>query len=302
MTTESGIRLEFAQFGHFDSFDIIRSVTSMVGVANADLPTPIVTGLKTMYYVDSNVIEKQTYYYRVRCWRGTTSFVSTEVKIIAVLDDPHYDKLVCALRMDTVVVVDRKGGSGFSNNGRAILDTTNTLADFPTLGFSSTNHFFDVNNSNLRFGTVDFCIRCWVRLDSYPGGGGDNDMSIVDLQNGFFLYCHNTTGELRMWDGTASVGLNGGSAGILPLNTWSFIEASRTAGVFRLFLNGNLLGSVNYTRNLNSVGFIRVAGSTYNSATRAMRGNMARFSVYKGWGGNTANYTPPVEPEYLHWV
>lgn len=53
----AGIRLEFAQFGHFDSFEIIRSITSMVGIADADLPAPIATGLKTMYYVDSNVIQ-----------------------------------------------------------------------------------------------------------------------------------------------------------------------------------------------------------------------------------------------------
>ena len=41
----AAIRLEFAQFGHFDSFDVIRSITSMVGIADVDLPTPITTGL-----------------------------------------------------------------------------------------------------------------------------------------------------------------------------------------------------------------------------------------------------------------
>lgn len=300
----AGIRLEFAQFGDFDSFDIVRSPTSMASVANADLPTPIVTGLKTMYYVDPNVIKGNRYYYKVRVWHGTTSFVSSELVAYALLTDLHYNQLIVALLMDNPTVTNKAAGSGttFNYNGRAVKDTVNTVADCPTLAFANTSNFFDIVNNNLSFGTGDFCIRCWVRLDSYPGGGGNNDMSIVDFQNGFLLYCHNTTGELRMWDGSVGVGLNGGSAGILPLNTWSFIEASRTAGVFRLFLNGNLLGSVNYTRNLNSVGFIRVAGNTYNSATRAMRGNMARFSVYKGWGGNTANYTPPVEPEYLHWV
>ena len=57
----AGIRLEFAQFGHFDSFEIIRSMTSMVGIADADLPAPIATGVKTMYYVDSNVVMGNTY-------------------------------------------------------------------------------------------------------------------------------------------------------------------------------------------------------------------------------------------------
>lgn len=82
----AAIRLEFAQFGHFDSFDVIRSITSMVGIADVDLPTPITTGLKTMYYVDSNVIEGLTYYYKVRVWRGTTSFLSGELQAVATVD------------------------------------------------------------------------------------------------------------------------------------------------------------------------------------------------------------------------
>lgn len=93
---EQGIRLEFAQFGHFDSFDVIRSMVSMASVADVDLPAPIATGLKTMYYVDADVIEGVTYYYKVRVWRGATSFISDEVKIVAVEGVPIIDEFVVA--------------------------------------------------------------------------------------------------------------------------------------------------------------------------------------------------------------
>lgn len=292
----SSINFTWSADGSIDSYKVYRS-TSPMNVAS--LPTPLATGVATKSYNDTAVTTGNPYYYRVSSLKNGIEKVSSEI-VFHLETDPNYAKLVCALMMDTVTVTDKTSKSTFANNGRAILDTTNALASKSTLKFSTASHFFDVY-SDFNFGTGDFCIRCWVRLDSYPGGG-DNDMSIVDLQNGFFLYCHNTTGELRMWDGTASVGLNGGTAGRLPLNTWCFVEASRTAGVFRLFLDGKSLGSANYTRNLNSVGFIRVAGSTYNSATRAMRGNIARFSVYKGWGGHTASYTRPNEPEYLHYI
>ena len=69
--------------GHFDSFEIIRSTISMVSVADADLPTPIATGVKTMYYVDDAVTKGVTYYYKVRVWRGTDSLVSTELSVLA---------------------------------------------------------------------------------------------------------------------------------------------------------------------------------------------------------------------------
>ena len=81
----AGIRLEFAQFGHFDSFDVIRSITSMVGVADVDLPAPIATGVKTMYYVDNMVTKGAIYYYKVRVWRGDESFVSNEVSALVGL-------------------------------------------------------------------------------------------------------------------------------------------------------------------------------------------------------------------------
>lgn len=87
----AGIRLEFAQFGHFDSFDVIRSMVSMASVADADLPAPIATGLKTMHYVDSYVVKGVAYYYRIRVWRGNESFVSSEIKVMAgVLWNPSY--------------------------------------------------------------------------------------------------------------------------------------------------------------------------------------------------------------------
>ncbi|RKG33732.1 hypothetical protein [Acinetobacter tianfuensis] len=83
MSEEKGIRLEFAQFGHFDSFEVIRSLTSMIGLADHELPAPIATGLKTMYYVDNNVVEGLTYYYKVCVRRGNLSFMSSEISCLA---------------------------------------------------------------------------------------------------------------------------------------------------------------------------------------------------------------------------
>ena len=62
----AGIRLEWAQFGDFDSFGIIRSSAP---TNLASLPAPLVTGLSTMFYVDTTVVGGATYYYRVVAWR-----------------------------------------------------------------------------------------------------------------------------------------------------------------------------------------------------------------------------------------
>jgi len=140
----AGIRLEFAQFGHFDSFDIIRSVNSMAGVADVDLPTPIVTGLKMMYYVDSNVVKGAIYYYKVRVWRGTTSFVSDEIDTYAI--------------------------DGFAAQAKFISDLTdvagnlwvsvNTNFSNGHLNFTGTNSYVHTSINNLlRLVGVDFTVR-----------------------------------------------------------------------------------------------------------------------------------------------
>ncbi|UIZ56289.1 discoidin domain-containing protein [Acinetobacter sp. SCLZS86] len=76
----AGISLEWAQFGDFDSFDVLRSNSPM----NVNsLPSPIATNLSTMYYVDTTVVAGATYYYRVVAWRDGVSKVSGEIGVQA---------------------------------------------------------------------------------------------------------------------------------------------------------------------------------------------------------------------------
>lgn len=77
----AGIVLEFSHHGDFDSFGIIRSSTP---TSLANLPAPLVTGLSTMFYVDTAVIEGETYYYRPVVWRDGEMAVGDEVEVVAL--------------------------------------------------------------------------------------------------------------------------------------------------------------------------------------------------------------------------
>ena len=72
----AGMRLEFAQFGSFDSFSIYRSDYPM-DISN--LPAPIATGLKQMYFIDGTALEEKRYYYRVAVIRGSETLISEEM-------------------------------------------------------------------------------------------------------------------------------------------------------------------------------------------------------------------------------
>lgn len=94
----AGIRLEFAQFGDFDSFDILRSSSPMDIAA---LPSPLVTGLTTMYYVDTSVVVGSSYYYRAVVWRDAISQVSDEFMIEVGFWNPQYINPKLYLNVDS---------------------------------------------------------------------------------------------------------------------------------------------------------------------------------------------------------
>lgn len=161
VSERGGIRLEFAQFGHFDSFDVIRSMVSMASVADVDLPTPIATGLKTMYYVDADVVEGLTYYYKVRVWRGTASFISDEVKIEAIEGVPIIDEFVVAFNeFDT----------GIAANDDQIGMVWNDYTDYWEV--EGGNGFLRLPQEGVAFinlpsiGTQDYTMEFFIRLDN----------------------------------------------------------------------------------------------------------------------------------------
>ncbi|MCX0345418.1 LamG domain-containing protein [Acinetobacter radioresistens] len=196
---EQGIRLEFAQFGHFDSFDVIRSMVSMASVADVDLPTPIATGLKTMYYVDADVVEGLTYYYKVRVWRGTASFISDEVKIEAIEGVPIIDEFVVAFNeFDTGIAAnddqigmvwndytdywEEEGGNGFLR----LPQTGVAFINLPSIGTQdyTMEFFIRLDNKNYNHGQGFLFSTNYVTSTSWAAIGMRNSASLTLYING----------------------------------------------------------------------------------------------------------------------
>lgn len=83
----AGVRLEFAQFGKFDSFNIYRNQTS-TSISNLGNP---IANTSTMYYEDFGVEQNNDYYYRVGVIRDQSESMSDEihVKTVFEFDPPH---------------------------------------------------------------------------------------------------------------------------------------------------------------------------------------------------------------------
>ena len=105
----AGVRLEFAQFGKFDSFNIYRNQTS-TSVDSLGIP---ITNISTMYFEDFSVEPDNNYYYRVGAIRDQVEVVSDEI------------------------IVDTTTGLWFGNI-KVMFDLTRAASNFNTFESSAT--------------------------------------------------------------------------------------------------------------------------------------------------------------------
>lgn len=77
------IRLEWAQYGDFDSFTLYRSNSVFT---ESSLPAPLATDIKTMFYADFTVTDGETYNYMVACHRAGEAAKYTSLVAIDATD------------------------------------------------------------------------------------------------------------------------------------------------------------------------------------------------------------------------
>jgi len=282
----AGIRLEFAQFGDFDSFDVIRSMTSMSGVADVDLPSPIVTGLTTMYYVDTTVIVGARYYYKIRVWRDGVSVVSNEIQTIALSNMVIFSDFVSNFN-DLTGKVWTKYGDAKIEGGALTLDGD---GDYLTTPFSDDYHF---NNGE------DMTIRYKAKLTGYSSGNVAVIFSAYQYQNanlGYDIRISNTYIAVAMWTASNSVVF----PYVMPFNTETEISLERKGMVWRLYVNGVQNGepitqSSNYTKPFDQVSVLGSGVLSGDGLTRDLNGTLRYFQIIKGKAlGNGGSTTPTI--------
>ena len=312
----AGIRLEFAQFGHFDSFDVVRSIASMIGVADVDLPTPIATGLKSMYYVDASVVHGQVYYYKVRVWRGSTSFVSGEI-VISTDTDNYWANVSSLLHFDgfdnSTIFTDEKG-TIWTRNGAPVISRSQSKFSGASGRFSKNNYISTSTMAPFLFSaTEDFTVESWVYI---PTGATfkDNEIPIIcvgaqdvsDVGGGWNLCLFDSATKFMRLERDST----GGSAqaahftlneGIVR-DTWHHVEFGRQGGTTYGFFNGILKGTSTVQNNIpfNSPNIQNVSIGSGNGRVLPnnwhLDGYLDDLRVTKGVCRHTANFDVPARP------
>ena len=288
----AGMRLEFAQFGDFDSFDILRSSNPMNVEA---LPSPLVAGLSTMYYIDTTVIEDETYYYRARVWRDGVSLVSDEVRAKAKIIDEYWGSVATLLHFDGGLT--DEAGHIFTSNGATNFDT----GVFGQCAiFTGNNYIFTLNGNDFDFLLGDFTVEQFVKFTGLPSNNVYAIAGNYANNDGWVFQLRDDEGEgsrLRF-----SIGDNKFTdrAWTPSLNTWYHLVATRQNGLVYIFVNGILLvGPSVLADNIQATtgNTLNIGALKYTSSViQYFKGSVDELRITKGVARYTENFTPPDGP------
>lgn len=286
----AGVTLEFAQFGHFDSFDIIRSLTSMASTPDSALPSPIVTGLKTMYYVDTSVVEGLTYYFKVRVHRGLESFVSDEIAVDAIPGITVSFMNFEGIRFDELNEWLSFGGASITNSQSRFGAKSLDLA-----GTATGKYIATTNIDSFNFKADDFSIEHSVKLLS-----NNNFHTFLSKRTDNGLnesFCYFYFGGSIYFDYTT----NGSTVKqfvtpfLVATGVWYDMQLIRSGAELKLAVNGTQLSTFNIGGDSIYTSTTRVVVGQLNAVLAGgyLNGYIDELRVTKGYARKIATKTEP---------
>jgi hypothetical protein len=125
-------------------------------------------------------------------------------------------------------------------------------------GFSASNYLEQPYNSDLDFGTGDFCVMGWVKLSATRGDifiRSDGDLTVRVEYNSPSLY-------MRITDNGSYDDFAGATASV-TIGSWMHFAFVRSSGVISSFINGDVKTSTANTRDLTRVDSTLKIGGGY---------------------------------------
>lgn len=301
----SSVHMEFAQFGDFDSFDVFRSDSP---INTSSLPTPIATGLLTMYYEDDTVINGMTYYYMVRVNRAGESLLSEEIAVsttVSGADDIYFSNVVSLIHFDNYDndgnIKDEIGLVSWRSNG-ALTTLTSDQVKFGTKSLYINNVTTSGSNGSyittisptdiFSFGATDsftlefFFMKtsingnaCMVAFNNAAGGGR------------WAFFCR--SGDVikpAIYDGATFID----QTTQIPLNTWVHFAFSKDGLDNYLFLNGKRMqmttkATTGYAQANITIGNNGILNETFTGYVDELR-------ITKGVARYISEFIPPSAP------
>ena len=172
--------------------------------------------------------------------------------------------------------------------------------------FGSRYTFLQLDgSSDFAFGTGDFTIEAWIKIDnetntnaiydSRPSGSNGAQVALFySASSNAILFAHGGTVRIT---GTTDVGAD---------HAWHHVALTRASGSTKLFVNGIQEGSTysdstSYENPADRPLIGQSGGSTNLAADTFFKGYISNLRVCAGHAVYTANFTPPTSPLTVHY-
>jgi hypothetical protein len=160
------------------------------------------------------------------------------------------------------------------------------------------NYIYTNTDNDFNFGTGDYCIECWMKLDDISGKHTPWTLGSTDTAGGMSLTAAYAT--IRVNDGrTGGIIL---TRDLAKTGQWTHVAVTRESGTSKLFINGNL-EDTSTDQNGDTIGSgtnnnkITIGTQIeYGSPSDHMDGYVSNFRVVKGSAVYTSSFRPPTEP------
>ena len=290
----SGVVIEFSQFGNFDSFDILRS-TSPINPALP--PSPLVTGLKTMSYIDRTTVLNTTYYYRVAVWRGTTRLISAvDIKVVASDNyDPHWANVICLLGVSNGVIVDSAPLSTgtWSNVNNQVVPSEEKYLSEQSMFFPEPDAAL-ISNQDMALGLANYTFEAFIK----PGQMQFMGSMLAFYDGGYYILSIGgslTTPFLEVFSVSAAYGRV--KPAVSMQDRWCHVAITRVSGKYNIFVDGVLIkANVSATtKNLNGTTPI-IGASELTGTGDNYTGYIEQIRITKGVVRYTASFPPLTQP------
>lgn len=209
--------------------------------------------------------------------------------------DPNFSSVGLLLHMDgadasTTFTDNSSNAHTVTANGNAQIDTAQSKFGGASGLFDGTGDYLQVaDHASLDFGTGDFTVEGWFRLNATTAGQGMIGKGDPGTSSGWALF-FNTGPNLHVYqNGLYRCTSNSNQS----TGTWYHFAAVRNGTTWTLYIDGVAQTTTGTSGdNLDNTGNLRIGGQLTGVAVD-MNGWIDDLRITKGVARYTSNFTPP---------
>lgn len=161
--------------------------------------------------------------------------------------------------------------------------------------FDGTGGFLTIPASNdFAFGTADFTIECWVRLDSLGTERAIFDTRAVTTDTGLYFGI-NSSNQPYVFGNNATIVT---SSTALSATTWYHLALVKYSGTMYIYVGGTGTGSAASTYYITCPSSLVVVGRKLGSTTNDFIGHVDDLRVQKGKAQYSVGFSVPSKPMF----